>query len=89
MISVKNIAIMKIAFVILIFISYVSAQSGSGFYDVTTWAENSDTNGGAIVQLPHPPLGNGSCVVTLPDAVELFHVSIEGNNSRSFNSLEL
>lgn len=66
---------MKVAFVIMTLISYVSAQGSGSGYEVTTWPQNIDTNGGAIVQLYHPPLGNGSCIVTLPAAVELFHVS--------------
>lgn len=39
------------------------------------WPQNDHIGAGAVVQLAYVGLEDGSCVVDLPESVDLFHVS--------------
>ncbi|XP_077967398.1 uncharacterized protein LOC120343380 [Styela clava] len=65
---------MKVAiFIAIVFAGIVNGQIVR-HENALTWPENDHTLGGAIVDFVYEEIGNGSCQVSLPSMVNLFHV---------------
>nr|XP_039268478.1 uncharacterized protein LOC120343384 [Styela clava] len=65
---------MKFAiFFAIVFAGIVNGQIVR-YENALTWPENDHTLGGAIVDFVYEEIGNGSCQVSLPSMVNLFHV---------------
>lgn len=71
-----NYKIIRIYFIVRHFLlNQISFQVRS----VITWPQHEYSLGGAYVLMDYENLGSGSCIVSLPKMVNLFHVSRKRN----------